>query len=378
MNLQLDLQLPRPPAETTVVVAMSGGVDSSVAAARLVEAGYRVIGVMMRLWSEVERGQGSENRCCTLEAREEARRIAAYLDIPFYLINVEQIFKRRVVDYFIEGYLGGVTPNPCLACNRTIRFDYLLNYARALGADYLATGHYARVRATPTGFQLLRGVDAAKDQSYVLSVVGQEELQRLTFPVGDLTKAEVREMARNYGLEVATKAESQDLCFLADGDYRRFLQDWADGAIKPGPIVDVEGRVLGEHRGLPFYTIGQRKGLGISARERLFVLSLEPETNTLVVGPARYLGRDRLIAGQVNWISGRAPTEPFDCTVKIRYRAPDRPARVTPLASDRVEVRFVEPVRDITPGQAAVFYQDEVCLGGGIIERYRQSSTMSE
>ncbi|NOX63437.1 MAG: tRNA 2-thiouridine(34) synthase MnmA [Chloroflexi bacterium] len=368
-SLQLDLQLPRSPSETTVVVAMSGGVDSSVAAARLVEAGYRVIGVMMRLWSEVERGQGSENRCCTLEAREEARRIAAYLDIPFYLINVEQIFKRQVVDYFIQGYLSGVTPNPCLACNRTIRFDYLLNYARALGADYLATGHYARVRATPSGFQLLRGVDKAKDQSYVLSVLGQKELRHLTFPVGDLTKAEVREMARKYGLEVATKAESQDLCFLADGDYRRFLQDWANGAIKPGPIVDVKGRVLGEHRGLPFYTIGQRKGLGVSSRERLFVISLEPESNTLVVGPAQYLGRDRLIAGQMNWISGEAPAEPFECTVKIRYRARDRAARVIPLAADRVEVRFAEPVRDITPGQAAVFYQGEVCLGGGLIER---------
>ncbi|MCS7039999.1 MAG: tRNA 2-thiouridine(34) synthase MnmA [Anaerolineae bacterium] len=368
MLLQLGLTPTRPPAETTVVVAMSGGVDSSVAAARLVAAGYRVIGVMMRLWSEVEAGQGSENRCCTLEATEDARRVAAQLDIPFYLLNVEEVFRRRVVDFFIGGYLAGLTPNPCLVCNRTIRFDYLLNYALALGADYLATGHYARVRAAPDGFELLRGVDERKDQSYVLSVLGQAELRHLTFPVGDLTKTEVRELARHYGLPVAARPESQDLCFLADGDYRRFLRDWAGAHIRPGPIVDVEGRVLGQHEGLPFYTIGQRKGLNLGGSERLFVLELRPETNTLVVGPAEQLGRDRFSVGQVNWIH-RAPDGPLSCTVKIRYRAADRPALVRPLAADRVEVVLTEPVRDLAPGQAAVFYDGERVLGGGIIER---------
>lgn len=368
MFLQLDLVPTKPPAETTVVVAMSGGVDSSVVAARLVEAGYNVVGVMMRLWAEASEGFSNENRCCTLEATEDARNIASQLGIPFYLINVEQVFRKQVVDYFIAGYSSGVTPNPCLACNRHIRFDYLLKYALALGADYLATGHYARVRATEQGFELLRGVDPRKDQSYVLSVVGQEELRHLTFPVGDLTKREVRDLAQRFGLDVATKAESQDLCFLADGDYRRFLRDWAPTALQPGPIVDIEGRALGEHRGLPFYTIGQRKGLGISSSQPLFVLSLEAETNTLVVGPAEQLGKRALTASHINWV-GQPQSEPIQCTVKIRYRSLDRPAIVRPQSDHSVEVRFDEPVRDITPGQAAVFYQGERCLGGGIIER---------
>ncbi|RME80728.1 MAG: tRNA 2-thiouridine(34) synthase MnmA [Caldilineae bacterium] len=368
MHLQLDLIPSKPPADTLVVVAMSGGVDSSVAAARLVEAGYQVVGVMMRLWAEVSEGQGSENRCCTLEATEDARRIAAQLGIPFYLINVEQIFKQRVVDYFIQGYLQGLTPNPCLVCNRTIRFDHLLNYARALGADYLATGHYARVRATPRGFELLRGRDPDKDQSYVLSVVNQDVLQHLTFPVGDLTKAEVRELARRYGLDVASKPESMDLCFLADGDYRRFLRDWAQNGIRPGPIVDTQGHVLGEHKGVPFYTIGQRKGLNLPTPKKMYVVATDVATNTVVVGTADELGRDHLIAGEVNWIN-RVPSEPISCTVKIRYRSQDRPALVTPLTSTRVRVEFRERLRDITPGQAAVFYQGERCLGGGIIER---------
>ncbi len=364
--LQLYLHPTKPPAETTVVVAMSGGVDSSVAAARLVEAGYRVIGVMMRLWAEVERGHGSENRCCTLEATEDARRIAAQIGVPFYLLNVEAPFKRDVVDYFIAGYTRGLTPNPCLACNRHIRFDHLLTYARALGADYLATGHYARVRAASSGFELLRGVDTHKDQSYILSVLGQDQLRSLTFPVGDLTKPQVRALAAGYGLPVAAKSDSQDLCFLADGDYRRFLRDWAGDAIRPGPIVDADGHVMGQHNGLPYYTIGQRKGLGLDSPTPLFVLELQPETNTLVVGPAQRLGRSHLIAADVNWV-GRPPTGSLACTVKIRYKSPDFPAQVTTLADGAVRVDFQQPLRDIAPGQVAVFYQDERVLGGGVI-----------
>lgn len=364
--LQLDLNPPKPAAETTVVVAMSGGVDSSVAAARLAAAGYRVIGVMMRLWAEIEAGHGSENRCCTLEATEDARRIAAQIGIPFYLLNVEQPFKQNVVDYFIAGYSQGLTPNPCLACNRHIRFDHLLNYARALGADYLATGHYARVRAAAAGFDLLRGVDANKDQSYVLSVLGQEQLRNLSFPVGDLTKPQVRELAAHFGLPVASKTDSQDLCFLADGDYRRFLRDWAGGAIRPGPIVDEGGRVVGEHQGLPYYTIGQRKGLHLDAPASRFVLELRAETNTLVVGPAELLVRDRLIAADVNWVK-QPPVGPLEATVKIRYKSPDYPAQVTQVGDGSVQVDFLQPVRGIAPGQAAVFYQGEEVLGGGVI-----------
>ncbi len=367
--LQLDLIPSKPPAETMVVVAMSGGVDSSVAAARLAAAGYNVVGVMMRLWAEAAAGVSRENRCCTLEATEDARRIAAHLGIPFYLLNVEQVFKQQVVDYFIAGYTAGLTPNPCLACNRHIRFDHLLNYARALGADYLATGHYARVRAAPARFELLRGADAAKDQSYILSILGQEQLRHLSFPVGDLTKPQVRALAAAFGLPVAEKAESMDLCFLADGDYRRFLQDWAGAAMQPGPIRHSDGRILGEHQGLPSYTIGQRKGLPSVAGERLFVLELQPETNILLVGPAQQLGRDSLTAANVNWIDGSPPPGPIACTVKIRSRAADQPATVQPLPDARAAVHFVHPQRDIAPGQAAVFYDGLRCLGGGVIER---------
>ncbi len=368
MQLQLDLTLPKSPAETTVVVAMSGGVDSSVAAARLVEAGYQVKGIMLRLWVDPweDMNQARENRCCTFEAVNDAQRVADQLGMPFQLINVSDLFKNVVVDYFIQEYSQARTPNPCLMCNRRLRFDFMLRYAREeLGADFLATGHYARLRWTPAGVQLLRGVDARKDQSYVLSMVPQAALRYLTFPVGGFTKPEVRAMAQRYGLQVAAKSESQDLCFTSD--YRGFLARWADGAVRPGPILDLAGRELGQHRGLPFYTIGQRKGLGISTTERLFVVALDRARNAVIVGPAEALGRDRLIARDVNWVL-EAPTQPLRVTAKIRYKSKDHPATVIPLAADRVEVRFETPLRDITPGQGVVFYRDEVCLGGGFID----------
>ena len=356
---------------------MSGGVDSSLAAALLKEQGYEVIGVMMRLWAEVSTGVGSSNKCCSIEAVSDARRVADLLDIPFYLINVEQPFKARVVDFTVDRYLAGETPNPCIQCNRHIRFDYLYNYAMSLGANYLATGHYARVRQQVSGIDksarsdhvLLMGVDQEKDQSYVLHVLTQQHLAHVLFPVGDLAKPVVRQMAAERGLPVAGRHDSQDLCFLADGDYRRFLRDWAPpDAITPGAIVNNAGTVLGEHQGLPFYTIGQRKGLGVTASEPLFVLRLEVAKNTVVVGPAQELGRDRLTAHDVNWIAGQPPVHPIEAQVKIRYKARPVPATVLPLADNRVEVRFNSPLRDITSGQGAVFYQDELCLGGGLIE----------
>jgi tRNA-specific 2-thiouridylase len=357
------------PEETTVVVAMSGGVDSSLAAALLVEQGYRCIGVMMRLWSEIRPGEESSNKCCSLESVHDARGVADSLGIPFYLINVEQPFKQRVVDYFIAGHRAGVTPNPCIACNRHIRFDYLLNYARRLGADYLATGHYARLRRMEDGtVHLLKAVDEAKDQSYVLSVMGQAELQRVLFPVGDYPKAEVRRMAAARGLPTASKHDSMDLCFVADDDYRRFLQDWAAETMRPGPIVDRRGQVYGEHAGLPGYTIGQRKGIGIGgAGEPLYVLELDRANNALVVGTRDELGRDWLIAEQVNWTLDTpvAPGTAAQC--KIRYRARSAACTLHPLEDGRVEVRFDEPLRDIAPGQGAIFYDGDLCLGGGII-----------
>jgi tRNA-specific 2-thiouridylase len=358
------------PAETTVVVAMSGGVDSSVAAALLVEQGYHCIGVMMRLWAEMGEGEGSTNKCCSLESVHDARRVADQLGMPFYLINVEETFKRNVVDFFIKGYSSGQTPNPCIECNRHIRFDYLLNYARRLGADYLATGHYARLRHLDDGtVHLLRAVDEGKDQSYVLSVMGQAELRDVLFPVGDYPKPEIRRLAQARGLPIASKHDSMDLCFIFDDDYRRFLRDWAAEAMQPGPIVDRQGQRYGEHQGLPGYTIGQRKGLGISgASEPLFVLELDHSRNTLIVGTQAELGVDALVATRVNWTLDVPPAAGMVATCKIRYRARAEACTLYPQANGDVEVQFAERLRDITPGQGAVFYDGDLCLGGGIIQ----------
>ena len=354
--------------DTRVVVAMSGGVDSSVAAALLVEQGYDVIGVMMRLWAE--EGGGGHNRCCTPAQMTDAYRVADRLGIPFYVLDSKAIFRQQIVQSFIDGYAAGETPNPCLACNRYIRFTHLLNHALALEAQYLATGHYARIRQAEDGsYRLLKGVDESKDQSYVLSVLQQDQLRHALFPVGDYTKPQVREMAARLGLPVAGKHDSQDLCFLADGNYRRFLAEHAPTALIPGPILTKAGAILGQHTGLPNYTIGQRKGLGLSSGEPLYVLGMDPTQNALIVGTREELGHNHLTAQRVNWIAGAPPAETIRAEVKIRYKAVPVPAAITPLPDDRAEVRFESPVRDITPGQGAVFYDGEVCLGGGIIER---------
>ncbi len=355
---------------TRVVVAMSGGVDSSLAAALLVERGHEVIGVMMRLWSE----EGAANRCCSPEAVEDARRVCQILDIPFYLVNREREFKTHVLDYFVREYTGGRTPNPCLACNRHIKFGSLLKLALALGARHLATGHYARVQRVDGGYQLLKGVDRRKDQSYFLYMLGQEELAHLFFPLGSYTKGEVRTLARERGLPVAEKAESQDLCFTSD--YRRFLRLHAPEAIRSGPILDTKGRVLGEHKGLPLYTIGQRKGLGLAAPEALYVLKIEASQNEIVVGTRAEPGKRDLIAEGVSFVSGRAPEGASEVTAKIRREGTETPAILTSLDKDRIYLDFARPLRDITPGQGVVFYQDEIVLGGGIIASLdgRQSS----
>ncbi|NPV09265.1 MAG: tRNA 2-thiouridine(34) synthase MnmA [Anaerolineae bacterium] len=347
---------------------MSGGVDSSTAAALLVEQGYDVIGLMLRLWSEVEPGVESTNRCCTPEAVEEARAVAHHLGIPFYLINAEGQFRREVVDCFIEEYSRGRTPNPCVVCNRRVRFGFLLDYALMLGAERLATGHYARVRRSATGlFQLWRGADREKDQSYMLHALDQQQLARALFPLGELTKAEVRQLAAERGLRVADRPESQDLCFVSDGDYRRFLSRWAPETARPGPIVDRKGRRLGTHRGLAFYTVGQRRGLGIAAPEPLYVVELRPAENAVVVGTAAELGRSHLTASPMHWIEGRPESDCLRAEVQIRYRASPVPASIT-VDGDRVHVTLDRPLRDITPGQSAVLYQGDRCLGGGPIE----------
>jgi tRNA-specific 2-thiouridylase len=351
-----------------VVVAMSGGVDSSVAAALLVEQGYDVVGMMMRLWSEPASGaKAPANRCCTPDQMADARRVAGMLNIPFYVVDVQDHFRQTVVQYFIDGHDNGRTPNPCIECNRQIRFTYLLERALALDASYLATGHYAQVRHTTNGFQLLKGRDENKDQSYVLHVLDQEKLGQVLFPIGGYTKPEVRQLAQKFGLPVASKSESQDLCFLGDGNYRRFLQEYSQKASQPGPILSSGGQELGRHNGLPFYTIGQRKGLGISASEPLFVLRKDVVQNALIVGPKAELGQQILNARDVNWLAGQPPTEPISAQIKIRYKAKGVEGIVIDLGNGRSQVTFNEPVFGITAGQGVVFYDGDVCLGGGII-----------
>lgn len=360
-------------ADTRVVVAMSGGVDSSVAAALLVEQGYDVVGMMMRLWSDEAMGGAEHNRCCTPEQMADARRIADHLGIPFYVLDTKDVFRATVVEYFIDMHRDGFTPNPCMECNRHIRFEYLQQNALALDADYLATGHYARIHQDSEGKYLLKtGLDDNKDQSYVLSVMGQYELSHALFPVGEFPKAEVRKLAAKFGLNVESKKDSQDLCFLGQNDYRDFLQVHAPEIMQAGPIVLKNGEQIGEHQGLANYTLGQRKGLGVSYNVPLYVIAKNPYRNALIVGPKEQLGRDELSAKRFNWVSGVVPPEPFRAEVKIRYKSRAQAALVTPLGEQRVHVQFDEPLRDITPGQGAVIYDGELCLGGGVIEKFNQ------
>jgi tRNA-specific 2-thiouridylase len=332
-----------------------------VAAALLVEQGYDVTGVMMRLWAE------GENRCCAPEAVEDARQVAAQLGIPFHLVDYRAEFRACVVDYFVAEYSQGRTPNPCLACNQHIRFGRLLARARAMGAGYLATGHYAQVDRADGRYHLRMGADPQKDQSYVLYMLGQEELRQVLFPIGTYTKAQIREMARQRGLPVADKDESMEICFLGDNDYRRFLRERAPQAVRPGPIVDTSGREIGQHQGLPFYTVGQRRGLGIAAPEALYVIRLDVARNALVAGTLGELGRQTLIAGQVRYVSGKPPAGPVQVRAKIRYKATLARASWTPLDGVQARVEFDAPLRDITPGQAVVAYQGDAVLGGGVI-----------
>lgn len=349
-----------------VVVAMSGGVDSSVTAALLKQQGYRVIGMMLRLWSEP--GMQDSNRCCTPDAMAQARRVAAILEIPFYAVDAQEIFREVVVEFFIDGYAKGETPNPCILCNKQIRWSYLYDRARAMGADYMATGHYARLEESHSGrYRLMKAVDTKKDQSYVLHILGQEQLAHALFPLGVYTKPEVRGLANKFGLPVAERADSQDLCFVGGGDYRHFLQRIAPQTEQPGPILTRTGMQVGEHKGLAFYTIGQRKGLGIASPSPLYVVAKDLRQNAVIVGEANELGKSELVAGPVHWVSGEPPERAIRAQVKIRYKAQESPALVTPLEDGKAHVRFDEPQRDITPGQAAVFFADEECLGGGFI-----------
>jgi tRNA-specific 2-thiouridylase len=349
-----------------VVVAMSGGVDSSVAAALLKQQGYEVVGMMLKLWSEP--GKEESNRCCTPDSMAQARRVAALLDIPFYVVDAKDVFRNTVVEYFLKGYAEGGTPNPCLICNKKIRWEFLLDHALALGAEFLATGHYVRILNSEDGrISLLRAVDSSKDQSYVLYVLDQEKLKHALFPVGDYPKSEIRQIAESFGLPTASRADSQDLCFLAGDDYRNFIQRNAARIFIPGEIVTREGRVMGHHNGLANYTIGQRKGLGVASPMPLYVITKNATSNTLIVGTEDELGVSDLTARDVNWLAGNAPQGSFRAQVKIRYTAKEVEALVIPLNGNQVKVQFDAPQRDITAGQAAVFYVGEEVIGGGII-----------
>lgn len=347
-------------------VAMSGGVDSSVAAALLQEAGHDVVGVSMHLWCEDKRGSGARQRpCCSREDVHDAQEVCRILDIPHYVINLEEEFLERVVAYFVKEYSLGRTPNPCLACNEHMKFDLLLNRVLALGGDYLATGHYAGIRTGHGGLELVKSIDPTKDQSYVLYTLGQKDLGHLLFPVGGYTKARVREMAAERKLPVADKADSQEICFVPEAQYSSFVA--ARSTCLPGDMVDMRGRVLGRHRGLAYYTIGQRRGLGISSPTPLFVQRIDAAANTVVVAGDGALYGSALVAGRLSWVSGQEPSTPLDITAKIRYKAPAAEAALF-LEGNNARVEFRQPQRAITPGQAVVFYDGEVVLGGGIIE----------
>lgn len=351
---------------TKVVVAMSGGVDSSVAAAILVEQGYDVIGMMLRLWSEP--GRETHNRCCTPAAMAMARKVAAQLEIPFYAVDAKNIFHEIVVNNFIFGYTQGITPNPCLSCNRQIRWEFLFNHALGMGAEYMVTGHYARLVRNPgQPVKLFRAKNIKKDQSYVLSFLTQEKLQHTMLPLGEYSKQEVRDLAKSYNLPVAETKDSQDLCFLAGSDYASFLERNAADTINPGVILSTSGEVIGKHKGLAFYTIGQRKGLGLKTLLAHYVLEKDVERNALIVGGQNELGKDELIAGNVNWVNGNPASEPFRAQIKIRYTSKLSWGNVSILDSGMVKITFDELQRDITPGQAAVFYVNDEVIGGGVI-----------
>ncbi len=347
---------------------MSGGVDSSVAALLLKRQGYEVIGVTMRLWTvEREDLPPLSRRCCSVEDVDDARRVCQVIGAPHYFLNFEREFQQHVVDYFCREYDSGRTPHPCLACNDKIKFDFLLRRALFLDADYIATGHYARVRPNGSGFKLLKAADTKKDQSYVLFTLTQQELKRLLLPVGDFSKVEVRRMAAEAGLPVADKPDSQEICFIPDGDYRRFLGERL--APKPGELVDTSGRVLGRHPGIQFFTVGQRRGLGINGNSGrpMYVVRIDAATRQVVLGHEEDLLQADLWASRVNFTAGAPPSGPVEVCARIRYKSRESPATLVPHQG-WAEVRFHEPQRAVTPGQAVVFYQGEEVIGGGVIE----------
>ena len=350
-------------------VAMSGGVDSSVAAVLLLQQGYELSGVNLRMFHNEDLGQSRERTCCSLADAEDAALVARRLGFPFYVFDFSQVFRDTVIRDFVQEYQAGRTPNPCAECNRSVKFGALLQRARTLGCDYLATGHYARVEQDPSSgrYLLKRAADRSKDQTYFLYMLTQEQLAHTLFPLGGLCKTEVRQIAEAHDLVNARKHDSQDICFVPDGKYADFIERTVGSPAPAGPFLDREGRVLGQHKGLIRYTLGQHKGLGLSTEEPLYVLEKDAAANTIRLGPDSALWTRQLTAEQVNLISLPELTAPLRVTAKTRYSQRESAAVLEPLPGGQVRLTFDEPQRAITPGQAVVFYDGDVVVGGGII-----------
>lgn len=352
-----------------VVVGMSGGVDSSVAAWLLKEQGYDVIGVTMQIWQDEDNVVQEENGgCCGLSAVDDARRVAAFIGIPYYVMNFKQEFQKNVIDYFTEEYLNGRTPNPCIACNRYVKWEALLQRSLSIGADYIATGHYARIDKLPNGrYAIRRSATLAKDQTYALYNLTQEQLAHTLMPVGNYSKDKIREMAEEIGLQVAHKPDSQDICFVSDGDYASFIEETTDTPIRQGNFVTPDGKILGKHKGIIHYTVGQRKGLGLALGYPAFVLEIRPETDEVVIGTYEESLTHTLRANELNFMSIEDLTEPMRVFAKIRYNHKGAWCTVEKTGEDEITCTFDEPIRAVTPGQAVVLYDGEYVLGGGTI-----------
>ncbi len=351
----------------SVLIGMSGGVDSSVAAALLKEQGYHVIGATMRLWTYSDSENSAHEGCCAESAVEDARRVCDKLGIDFYVMNFKDLFKEKVVDNFIEEYKRGRTPNPCIRCNKYLKFDAMLKKARAMDIDYIATGHYAIIEQQNDKYVLRMSKAAKKDQSYVLYNFTQEQLAHTLMPLGGYNKDKVRALAEKYDLKVANKPDSQEICFVEDDDYARFITDYSGYQPQEGDILNINGEKIGMHKGLIYYTVGQRKGIGAYGRP-MFIKEIDAERNTIILGEKGMEFSDTLVASDVNFISGEFPTEPIKIQAKARYQAPPADAMLYPLSDGNVKVVFDKPQRAITPGQAVVFYDGDLVLGGGTIK----------